>query len=133
MARTVMKALTALLILLMIIWLYGQREKDKKTSPLPLPGGQIIVEYVTVITHDIDIEFGGKYEKIFILPKRTDFSFVKSTEPYCVINANGEEFCVIKGKDASKYFVPVYDNYGNCRIQFRSSNGEMCYLTIKVN
>ena len=63
------------------------------------------------------ITFGPQYGEKVYLETGKNISFEEATEPYCIMNANNEEFCANKGGDPG---LPRGSQ--NMKLQFKSQN-----------
>lgn len=64
------------------------------------------------------INFESEYGETIYLEKGKNISFEEATEPYCIMNANNEEFCANKGEDPS---LPKGSQ--NTKLRFKSQSG----------
>ena len=75
------------------------------------------------------ISFGGEYGEIVYLPSQIRFSFWSATEPYCVKDKAGNEYCGKKGQDITSNMPISSDNE---ELRFKSSNGKTGSIIIKI-
>jgi len=74
------------------------------------------------------VYYTGEYGDPVYVPSSCRGAFLNSTQPYCVINANGVEKCGQKKQDISSKFGKSEHNE---QLWFKSSNGESGYLILR--
>lgn len=84
---------------------------------------------VWVFDHSIDVDFGSEFGDIVYSESGLGMSFSQASEPYDVINSNGEKGHGEKGEDASPQLPP---SGANTRLKFKSSNGKTGHLKIML-
>jgi len=129
--KIILKIIGGLLLLAALIVffvkLYDKKheghEKDDETSTSQKD------EYKWVIEGKKTISFTGEYQETIHFAKGKGLSFENSSEPYCVTNISGQEFCGEKGEDISP---KLPGSNLNTELNFKSRNGKNGTVTIVI-
>lgn len=117
------------LIILMFVKSCKHHKEEKQKNEIKKEYYVKPVESQWIVEERKVIYFTDKYGEMILISSKKGFSFENSSEPYCIKNLSGKEFCGQTGEDVGKKMGWSSDNNG---LKFKSNNGKSGQVTMFI-